>query len=210
MMEQFLDPALFAFKSFFWQRSILHYEDLRSRKFSFRDITPKHIELGKKIAAVFAQIPSTEIWNIETVNTTIRQIEFYRDAKCFESEEDVAQLYKSLIRLIDHIERQADLGVKFAFDETPKKDAVPYNLYNNELFLGDNSVLVDLGSFKIVFLNHSVINYLGTRDERFTAYMFEAFQKFIKKSTLLSSSSEKERIRFFNRIRDKMKLAARL
>lgn len=210
LMQQFQVPELIAFKSFFWRKSILHYEDLRGHKFSFSNVDPRHLELGKKIAAVYGQIPSTEIWNIESINTTIRQIEFYRDAKCFESEEDVAHLYKTLIRLIDHIERQAELGVKFALEGSPKPGAVPYNLYNNELILGDNSVLADLGGLKVVYLNHSVINFIGTRDERFTSYMMEAFQNLIKKSTQLSHAGEKERIRFFNRIRDKMKLAARL
>jgi hypothetical protein len=210
LMQQFQIPELIAFKSFFWRKSILHYEDLRGQKFSFDNVDPRHLELGKKIAIVYGQIPSTEIWNIESINTTIRQIEFYRDAKGFVSEEDVAQLYKSLIKLIDHIERQAELGLKFGIGEVPKPDAVPFSLYNNELILGDNSVLADLGTMKVVFLNHSVINFIATRDERFTAYMFEAFQNLVKKSTQLSHAGERERTRFFNRIRDKMKLAARL
>jgi plasmid maintenance system antidote protein VapI len=210
LMQQFQVPELIAFKSFFWRKSILHYEDLRGQKFSFQNIDPRHLELGKKIAAVYEQIPSTEIWNIESINTTIRQIEFYRDAKSFVSEEDVAMLYKTLIKLIDHIERQADLGQKFSIDGSPKNNAINYNLYNNELILGDNSVLADLGTMKVVYLNHSVINFIGTRDERFTSYMFDAFQNLIKKSTQLSHAGERERMRFFNRIRDKMKLAARL
>ncbi len=210
LMQQFQIPELIAFKSFFWRKSILHYDDLRGVKFSFRNIDPKHVELGKRIAAVYNQIPSTEIWNIESINSTIRQIEFYRDAKCFVSEEDVALLYKTTIKLIDHLERQADLGLKFDIDGSPKPDAVPYNLYNNELILGDNSVLADLGTMRISYLNHSVINIIGTRDERFTSYIYDAFQNLIKKSTQLSHAGEKERIRFFNRIRDKMKLAARL
>lgn len=210
LMLQFLVPDLIAFKSFFWQRSILHDENMRAVKFSFEHINPKHIEVGKKIVAAYNQIPSTEIWNIESINSTIRQIEFYRDAKCFESEEDIARIYKALIQLVDHIEKQAELGVKFEIGATPQPNAAAYNLLNNELILGDNTVLADLGAFKVTFLNHSVINYLGTRDERFNSYLFDTFQNLIKKSTQISRVGEKERTRFFNRIRDKMKLAARL
>jgi hypothetical protein len=154
--------------------------------------------------------PSTDIWNIESINSTIRQIEFYREANAFETHEDIRLLYVGVFRLIDHIEKQADLGVKFPLGGKPMANSAPYNLFNNELILGDNTVLAELNSTKITFLNHSVINFVGTQDERFNAHMFDNFQNLIRKSTQLSSVGEKERTRFFNRIRDKVKQAARL
>lgn len=36
LMQQFLLPELTAFKSFFWRKSILHYEEMRGQKFSIR------------------------------------------------------------------------------------------------------------------------------------------------------------------------------
>jgi hypothetical protein len=210
LMGQFLVPELIAFKSFFWRKSILHYENMKGEKFSFQNVDPNHIELAKKIVHTYNQIPSTEIWNIESINSTIRQIEFYRDAHVFESEEDIASLYKAVVRLIEHTEKQAELGFKFVMGEGPKTSAAPYNLFNNELQLGDNTVFADLHTVKVTFLNHSVINYVATRDERFNEYMLDCLLNLIKKSTQLSRVGEKERIRFFNRIRDKLKQVARL
>ena len=210
LMQQFLIPELIAFKSFFWRKSILHYEELKGQKFTLNTIEPLHIELSLKIIDVYNQIPSTDIWNIESINSTIRQIEFYREANAFETHEDIRLLYVGVFRLIDHIEKQADLGVKFPLGGKPMANSAPYNLFNNELILGDNTVLAELNSTKITFLNHSVINFVGTQDERFNAHMFDNFQNLIRKSTQLSSVGEKERTRFFNRIRDKVKQAARL
>jgi len=210
LMQQFLIPELIAFKSFFWRKSILHYEELKGQKFTLNTIEPRHIELSLKIIDVYNEIPSTDIWNIESINSTIRQIEFYREANAFETHEDIRLLYVGVFRLIDHIEKQADLGVKFPLGGKPMANSAPYNLFNNELILGDNTVLAELNSTKITFLNHSVINFVGTQDERFNAHMFDNFQNLIRKSTQLSSVGEKERTRFFNRIRDKVKQAARL
>jgi len=210
LMQQFLIPELIAFKSFFWRKSILHYEELKGQKFTLNTIEPRHIELSLKIIDVYNEIPSTDIWNIESINSTIRQIEFYREANAFETHEDIRLLYLGVFRLIDHIEKQADLGVKFPLGGKPMANSAPYNLFNNELILGDNTVLAELNSTKITFLNHSVINFVGTQDERFNAHMFDNFQNLIRKSTQLSSVGEKERTRFFNRIRDKVKQAARL
>lgn len=209
LMQQFLAPELVAFKSFLWRKSILHYDDLKGKKFSLRQFDPYHMELATKIVDVYNQVPSTEIWNVESINSTIRQIEFYRDSNIFESPEDISGLYNAIIRLIDHLEKQAEAGLKFCLGKSPDANAGTYRLFVNELILGDNTVFAELDDMKVTYLNHSVINYIDTRDERFNAYMLGALQNLIKKSTQLSLVGEKERMRFFNRIRDKMKLAAR-
>ena len=210
IMEQFMEPDLLAFKSFLWRRSILHYESMKGLKFSLKDAVPEHMELGKKIEQVYTQIPTTEIWNLESINSTIRQIEFYREANMFESEEDVKLVYKAVLRLINHLEHQAERGLKFPIGGQPNSSSAAYNLLWNDLVLGDNTVLAEMDGRKITILNHSVINFINTSDERFNMYMFDTMQNLIKRSTQLSNVGEKERYRFFNRIRDKMKLAARL
>jgi plasmid maintenance system antidote protein VapI len=206
----FMVRELTAFKSFFWRKSILHYHEMKGAKFSLKNIDEEHILLGKRIIETYNQIPSSEIWHIESINSTIRQIEFYRDAGIFETEEDIRQLYKAVLQLINHLELQADLGLKFNIGEKPLSNAARYNLYNNELILGDNTVLAELDEMKITFLNHSVINYVVTRDVQFNVHMYDNIQNLIRKSTHLSEVGEKERARFFNRIRDKIKQADRL
>jgi plasmid maintenance system antidote protein VapI len=57
LMQQFLIPELIAFKSFFWRKSILHYEELKGQKFTLNTIEPRHIELSLKIIDVYNQIP---------------------------------------------------------------------------------------------------------------------------------------------------------
>lgn len=210
IMNQFMSPELLAFKSYLWRRSILHYESLKGTKFSLKEMVPEHIELGKKIEKVYTQIPTTEIWNLESINSTIRQIEFYREANMFESEEDVRKIYQAVLKVVNHLEQQAEAGVKFPFGSAPDPGAAPFNLLWNDLVLGDNTVMFEMDGRRITMLNHSVINFISTTDERFNAYIQDMLQTLVKRSTQLSKVGEKERYRFFNRIRDKMKLAARL
>lgn len=210
IMNQFMAPELLAFKSFLWRRSILHYENMKGQKFSLKELVPEHIELGKKIEQVYTQIPSTEIWNLESINSTIRQIEFYREANMFESEEDVKKIYQAVLKVVNHLEHQAETGSKFIMGNTPVSSSAAYNLLWNDLVLGDNTVLFEMDGRRVTILNHSVINFISTTDERFNAYMFDMLQNLVKRSTQLSRVGEKDRYRFFNRIRDKMKLAARL
>ena len=204
VMQQFLVPEVAAFKSFFWRKSILHYDELRGVKFSLKDIDPNHFEISKKIVECYNQIDSTDIWNIESINSTIRQIEFYRETGVFESDEDAKGLYHAVLRLIDHLEKQAETGLKFLVDKTPGVQSAKYNLYNNELILGDNTIFFELDEMRISFLNHSVINFIYTKDEAFNSYMYNNLQNLIRKSTSLSVSSERERTKFFKRVKDRL------
>ena len=210
LLQQFIVPELAIFKSFLWRKSILHYEELKGQKFSLHKYDQYHVELASKIVDVYNQIPSTEIWNVESINSTVRQIEFYKDSGMFETPEDVNELYNAVIRLIDHLEKQAETGLKFCVGKSPAPNAGTYRLFVNELILGDNTAFAELDDVKVTFLNHSVINYIGTHDERFNNHMSGSLQNLIGKSTQLSLVGEKERTQFFNRIRDKTKLVARL
>jgi hypothetical protein len=208
LMQQFIVPELAAFKSFFWRKSILHYDEMKGQKFSVTMMKGPHIDICAKIVEEYNQFESTDIWNIESINSTIRQIEFYREANVFETENDAKQLYQAVLVLIDHLEKQAELGLKFPLHGSPLSTAPQYNLYVNDLILGDNTLLFELDGMKVTILSHSIINFISTRDPSFNDYMYDVLRNLIKKSTAISVSSEKERLRFFNRIRDKVKRAA--
>ncbi len=210
IMGQFMIPELLAFKSFLWRRSILQYDNLKGTKFSLKDADPAHLEMGIKIVQVYNQIPTTEIWNLESINSTIRQIEFYRDANMFAQDEDIKLIYRGLLTLINHLEQQAENGVKFNIGGSPATAPAAYNLFWNDLVTADNTILLELDLKKMTFLNHSVINFVSTSDIKFNTFMYETMHNIIKRSTQLSNVGEKERYKFFNRLRDKMKLAARL
>ena len=192
---------LASFKSFFWMKSILNYDGLKGKKFSLKTDTSKFEETYRKIVSLYNQIPATEVWNTESVNTTIRQIEFYRESNVFESPSDAFLLYGKLEELITHIEVQAETGKKFTVGENPRPNAAGFNMFNNEVVIGDNTCLADLGKIKMTYLNHSVINFITTRDERFNNYIYEAIMNLIHKSTQISVVGEKDRSRFFNRLR---------
>jgi len=141
---------------------------------------------------------------LEGINVTIQQIEYYRECNLFESEEDVMIIYDKLEILVNHIERRAELGKKITLGETPTTSTPEFNMFYNELAIGDNTVLIDLGKTKITFLNHSVIDFISTRDERFSNQMFQSLKNLISKSTQISTVGEKNRSHFFGTLRSKI------
>jgi len=198
-------PELTAFKSFFWKRSILNYPAYANRPFNMNEPVSENIQqLGQQLAIAYSQLPSQEIWNIESINSTIRQIEYYKDSHVFTDRDQVAVLYECLEKTMQYIQWQAEAGCKLSIDGKQLYPAVPYKMYVNEFILGDNTILGLLNGTRIAYINHSVINYLLTRDPVFCDNIHRHFQSIIKKSTLISAVGEKERSRFFNIIREKI------
>jgi len=199
-------PELAAFTFFFYRKNLLHFEDMRDLKFSVKNLDKEHVKLGMKVQESFNRIPSTEIWSTDSVDSILNHIAFYRDTHLFESEEDVRCLYNKLEDLLTHLEKQAELGLKFNYGKSPDKNSATCSMYYNELITGDNCVLAETGNTMITYINHNLIHFMYTRDERFNNYTLETFKSAIRKSTQISRVGEKARARFFERLRKKIRL----
>ncbi|MBC7650416.1 MAG: hypothetical protein H7101_01560 [Deinococcales bacterium] len=204
-------PEIAAFKSYFFLKSILFYEDWKTAKFSVHDDYYKQFhELWRTISNTYAAIPGTEIWSIENITSTIHQIEFYRITGAIKSDEDAICLLDKLEELINHLEIQAEYGVKLKYQQQPTATLPAYNLFVNELIMGDNMQFMELGNKRVTYINHSVINFIMTHDESFNNYTKKTFDIIAQKSTPISSVNEKERLLFFNKLRAKVQAAKHL
>ena len=195
---------LAAFKFFFWMKTILQYPMFGSSLFSANEFMDSLEKVGKKIVEEYNKLPSQEIWNIESINSTIHQIEYYKDTRVFASSEDIIRLYDALEATINHIEKQAEVGWKFTLDGKTSSPKSSYKVFVNEFILGDNTLIALLNDTKIAYINHSVINVLWTKDTAFAEHTYQHFQNIIRRSSLISDVGEKERNRFFNGMREKI------
>ncbi len=203
--HHFYHPVLTNFKFFFWTKSILPQGTFLAEKFSLdTNYLLPYEDLVKKIVRAYAKIPSTEIWNEDTLNTTLRQIEAYHDMGVIVDLETTRQIYSSILEVIDHLEKMARQGQKSLLGHAPSLEHAEYRLYLNDIVSGDNTLLADFGGSKITYLNHSILYFLGCKDNAFNEGVYRNMQNLIKKSSLLSGSGEKERTQVFNKLRKKV------
>jgi hypothetical protein len=200
----FIIPEIAAFKTFFFLKSILFYDDWKGKKFSVNDDYSQYNQIWNDLASTFVSIPGTEIWNIETFTSTIRQLEFYYESGVFKSREDVNCLFEKLLELIDHIELQAEYGVKLNRNQQPSYQKENYKIFINELVMGDNMQLFLLGDKYVTYLNHSILNYMTTSNFVFNNYMKRNMDIIVQKSIPISKVNEKERMKFFNQLRSRI------
>ena len=197
-------PELSAFKFFFWKRTILGYPDLARQQFHGEESDEETARAAKNIIDLYCKISSTEIWIEESINITIKQIEYCKAANIFANKHILLKVYLQLEELMNHMELQAEAGKKFLYGQSPSSQASSFDIYLNECLIGDNTIFVQGGDRQITFLNHNGLNILATQDKGFCEFTFKNVQNTIKKSTHLSVVGEKERSMFFNILRGKI------
>jgi hypothetical protein len=200
----FISKDLAAFKYFFWMGTLIYFPDFRNRKVDLDSYPEEIVELGNKVSEQYSQLDSLEIWNIESWNTTFHQLDYYIQSQMFKSDEHILRIYEGIEKVIDQLEEQAKKGYKFNFNDPEKKPCGKLKMYFNEIVIQDNSMMALLDKSKISFVSHTAINYIMTRDVVFAENHYQYVQNLVKRSTLISEVSEKERARFFRRMHERI------
>lgn len=201
----YLFPAMASFKTFFWSKTINNEAAFADKSFSLKEHPfEEHFALGKQILEEHSRMDTIELWNLESIHSSINQVAYYRDAGIFNSREDLIAVVDSFIQMLDHLQAQAVKGVKFMPGASDVAHRGRIQFYVNELILGNNTILLRLDGQQLSMITYSVFSYLITKDERFAARSFDTFNTLLSRSTLVSQSGEKDRNRFFNVLRDKV------
>jgi hypothetical protein len=200
----YFDP-LIAFRYFFWMKSIIRDPDFTDRYFELDCISPEIAELSRQLANEYNKIPSIEIWNTESVNAAISQIEFYKDSGYFSKKKDIKMVYQALEKTIDHLKNEVEHGCKFMPEENYESRKSNFSFFYNRVILADTTIFAITNATKTVFLNYDGLNYVMTRDKDFCDAYYADIQSQMKRSTLISQTSEKQRNIFFNIMLNKIK-----
>lgn len=181
------------FKLFYWMRSVLNIDELLSTKFSEDCISTEMMDVCTEIYDLYASIPSSELWSTSTINSTLRQIQYYWESGIFVSAQDALDVTADLKILIEQVEKQAALGLK----SNEKGDGAEYHVYVSEIELTTNCALAEMNQNKAVFLGHLTFNMLESVQASYCTQTTNWFKNMISKATLISNVGEKYRFQFF-------------
>ncbi len=201
----FHSPLLLAFKHFFWMKTIIQHPDYQQRIFEPGPPEPFLLKTAAAILELYNRIPSTEVWNIESINSTLLQLEFYRETNVFRSADDLLQLCDALEEAVDHVETQAEYGAKGERNQALQIRKTNYRFFYNTVILADTTIFVQSPGFQRVFINYGVLNYLTTTDKRFVQSVYADLQNLLRKSTLISQGSSRQRSIFFRTLRESIR-----
>ncbi len=196
IFHYFQYPLLASFKMYFWLRTFAQHASGAHDKFHSKLIPQDLISLGTRIWEKYAGIPSTEILSQEALTATLRNIEFIFDCGLFEDKRDAVRLCDDCERLLEQ------LGLQAANARKGAEGAARFDIYHNEILIGDNTILFKMGEKRVTFVTANNFDLLATSQEFFCHQTEQHIQNVIKRSTLLSQNAQKERAKFFNNVAD--------
>ncbi len=192
-------PELISFKLFIWGKTVWDFEYLKDRKFSFDVISYPDEKIIEDLLKNFTQLNTTEIWSVNIIDNTLNQIEYFVNTNTFKNPNDAYVLCDKMQALVDQWRKMAEHGKKFPLGNFSEDMARgDFHLYQQELLISSNTILVSSPVTKMIFPIISNPNYLASNDQRMCDYQEEWFKKAITKSTSLSKQNEKSRSSFFN------------
>jgi hypothetical protein len=200
LFHYFQVPEIGAFKTFFWQKTLLQFPEFEDKKFSLAAVDNEIQELGMQCLAKYVRVPTIELWNVDTFIIAFSQMEYYYVSGLFENNEDIFTLCDKFDSWLRHIQRQAELGFKFIYGMDPVGAEENFKLYLNEVVLNDNSIYVKMDDQCVTYITDNVLSLLITTNPVFCSHKKKFLDGLCQKSSLISHVNAKERGRFFNRL----------
>ena len=201
--RQFGFRALSRFKLFFWQRSVLNIEEYRFKKFNHNEVIEAYEELTYEIYHDYHNVESVEIWAPESLDSTIRQLQYYKDSGLFENPDSFRAVCDDLYALLDKLEKEAELGKK-VLETNDEILTSKLDMYQSDIFLSNNCIQANVMDKTYTYVSFNSFNSLMSFSPQFSEECNQWIEQIRLKSILLSEVSEKLRYQFFLGLRKKI------
>ena len=202
IFHHFNYPELSAFKMFYWMKAVVNVSALDDKKFDVRHISQEFAQLGSKIYETYCNIPSIEIWTDETINSLIKQIEFFWDIGNFASKNDALTVCEQAKNEIDTLRKQAEISNKIINGTGKAENA--FAMYHSDIEIGSNYIFTKKAEVEAMYLSIHTFNKIITVNKRFVDDTKNWLDNLMKKSNPISGVSQIHRYKFFKRATDKL------
>ena len=198
-------PAIASFKLFFWEKTILGFEEYKDRKFELNTVDERVNIISRKIREAYLKIPTIEIYSQQTIDTTLRQIEFYLHSGHFKDANTALVLCDQFLILVKHIQSQCETGKKYKMKGSVEDgSSVLYQVYYNEVLYSDTTILVDTDGDKMVYMTNNGLNVLRTDSEEYYEHSIKSFKILQRKSVGISGGNDRERNQTFKQFENQI------
>ena len=204
LFHHFYSPLHIAFKIFHWQKSVLCLPSMEGKFFDASVVNADLINTCRQMIENYVQIPSIEIWHQDTMLGTLRTIEFAWESGWFKNKEEAHKTVEQIGEIMAIIEKQATKESKFVKEEKWAENEGNFTMYESEVEIGNNNILVTAGSAKVLHIVHNTVNSLMTTNAAFCNETDAWFKNTMKKSVQISGTAEKQRHKFFKKCHEKV------
>ncbi len=202
--HHFVNDEFICFKLFYWSKSILNDVDFEDKNFDMDMIDDELISMSKQLLKNYNKVNSTEIWNEDTLNSTLKQIEYFWESGYFKDKEQALRMCDHVTEIVNTLKRKAEKNSKLIGKE--ENGAENFALYRSEVMIGNNSILATFGENRIAYVSNNTFNFLSTTNIQLVNENEAWIKNLVRKSILISGVSEKQRNQFFKILYDKIEI----
>lgn len=185
------------FKMVYWNKSLLGSKELVGRSVEDVEVPNHWVEQVPIARAAFLGVKTYEIWNEDTLKSTLKQIRYYWEAGYFRSSELPLRLCQDLFELVEMLSQQAQAGRKYN-PLNQEFTEVPFRLYCSDLMIGTNTVVLRSKQSMASYLGYHTFNFMRTKHSDFNRSTQDWLGNMRQKGVLISEAGEKQRLQFFN------------
>ncbi|MDR2917608.1 MAG: hypothetical protein LBV74_22680 [Tannerella sp.] len=157
--------------------------------------------LYEKIYLNYLHIPSTEVWTGQTVDTTVRLLEYYSDTGAFGDRDTALLLADQLANMLDAVKQLAIDGYKGSVTKTP------FSMYACSTNVENDFMMTRNGEEWTCTMKLYAINRITSGNEFLCSETLKWIDSLKAKSILISGNTAfKERFHFFNSEKEKIQL----
>lgn len=203
---------LLHFKLYNWAKTIWEIPILEKEAFDLEnELWTETVESYRQnILRSYTNIPSVELWTPNLMNNNLNQIQYYLESFQFADRYDALLLCDQLSEMLRLIQEQLKTGCKKAVLGMSEDKTANFALYYNEILHTNNTVLFTADEGQTLFNTFGNPNTIRTQQQSTCAYTFDWFQKLMKRSIHVNSASEREQLRLFKKMEQKVLKAERL
>lgn len=198
----FLSRDVARFKLFVFQHTIWQTNAGPSQNLNFELAVngTEDFPLFERLKHLYGGIDSEEVWNNRSFEITISQIKYSLESGYFTNPRDAVRLVDKLISMVDKLEKMVHAGNKAIMldgADNPGKLTLLYNDFGRF----SSTILTFPKTHGSVYLTYDLPNYLKCNDPEFMEYTAKWIDKIKLNSYPLTQNADKERRKFFNRIK---------
>jgi hypothetical protein len=151
----------------------------------------------KQIVKIYMELPSKEVWSVNTISRTLQSLKYCIETKCFDNKATALLLLQQLSELMYTIEKNADEGIR-------QDEQTPFEMYICPLDIPHNIMIIRNGDKFNCDIRLFTANSFFIDNERVCSDVYKEVNDLISKSMLVSVRLKHERCKFFQTLQNKI------